>query len=314
MATSSQITRELVSETHVRQVETPELEQLTAIFGLGEERLTEISIDESIPQQCKDLVTDFAHAYFVTAKDLLPSVAQRRVTRSYSKTLSRVSSIVSQLSSGHRLSTPVTSLETSAARNVYMQELAEITTTIHVARPVAEATLELTNQQIDDILTGRTREESGLGCEMATVTPNETYAHVNLSKFRNLRRPNGEKFPSGKYYLHHLAALKEHGSRMMGTVYRPSGRGAGDQLQVSHLCHHSRCVRGDHLVIESSIDNLQRNVCRKQRIVRFSIGRRQFVFNPCPHRRTTRIRQQCILPEKLITAPRKGDRYYYFNE
>lgn len=289
--------------------------QLKGIFALGEERLVEISMDDSIPQRCKDLVSDFAQNYFITAKELLPISTTRRTTRSQSRQLSAISSaLLSQSSLPGRLLTPQTSQETSAARQIYIQELAERSATVRVERPVAEATLELSEAEIGQILETRTIAEGDIGCLVATITPNESYAHVNLSKFRNLRRRNGQRYPSGKYYLHHLAALSAHGASMLGTVYNSNDRVPREQMQVSHLCHNSRCVQGVHLVIESSADNIARNQCQNQKTVRFSIGRRQFVFNPCPHRRTTRVRQECILPEKEITAPRKGNRYYYFNE
>lgn len=114
------------------------------------------------------------------------------------------------------------------------------TDVVLVEKPVADATLELTNEQIERIFEGRVIEDANeLGCTVATITPNESYAHVNLSKFANLRRSDNSKFPTGKYYLHHLAALKEHGPNKLKAVYRPSTGRAKNQMQVSHLCHNS---------------------------------------------------------------------------
>lgn len=109
MATSSQQTVELISESQLSatQVSLPNLNRLKTLFELGEERLFEISQDESIPANCKDLVTDFAHSYFVTAKQLLPSITDKRITRSQSRALVQLSSsFLSQPYLRERLSTP----------------------------------------------------------------------------------------------------------------------------------------------------------------------------------------------------------------
>eukprot|EP01124_Arcella_intermedia_P002560 TRINITY_DN11395_c0_g1_i2.p1 TRINITY_DN11395_c0_g1~~TRINITY_DN11395_c0_g1_i2.p1 ORF type:complete len:136 (-),score=6.95 TRINITY_DN11395_c0_g1_i2:2-409(-) len=37
-----------------------------------------------------------------------------------------------------------------------------------------------------------------------------------------------------------------------------------NQVHISHLCHDSRCLNPEHLIIESSTTNLRRNNCRKE--------------------------------------------------
>jgi hypothetical protein len=140
---------------------------------------------------------------------------------------------------------------------------------------VANATLELTNDQVDQVLRNRTRPGPN-GCIMATISQNEKYASVNLAQFSNVRRRNEQRFPKGKYYLHHLAAKKKHGVRKLRSVY--ASQNNRDPLQISHLCHRPRCVNPEHLVIERMSDNLKRNGCKDQRIVNLRFRGSTFIF------------------------------------
>jgi hypothetical protein len=35
-------------------------------------------------------------------------------------------------------------------------------------------------------------------------------------------------------------------------------------LELSHLCHHKKCVKPDHIILESHINNMSRLHCEKQ--------------------------------------------------
>jgi len=55
-----------------------------------------------------------------------------------------------------------------------------------------------------------------------------------------------------KFYAHRLSYAAAHGIDSL-----PIDR----KSHVSHLCHNPRCVRPDHLVVESDLKNRSRNQC-----------------------------------------------------
>lgn len=69
---------------------------------------------------------------------------------------------------------------------------------------------------------------------------------------------------------------------------------------VSHLCHYRGCANPQHLVVENHDDNQERNSCQGK--VRYKVQTPEgwASINPCPHRATTRIKKECILPEVTI--------------
>jgi len=60
-------------------------------------------------------------------------------------------------------------------------------------------------------------------------------------------------------------------------------------MQVSHLCHNPQCWDPAHLLLESSVNNLARNICVGHKWITCPCSC-NFTFNPCPHN------PQCILP------------------
>ena len=48
-------------------------------------------------------------------------------------------------------------------------------------------------------------------------------------------------------------------------IFIRSGRIPGENEDLSHLCHHTKCVNADHLTIESHQINIERKQCRSAR-------------------------------------------------
>ncbi|KAK9343354.1 zinc-binding loop region of homing endonuclease-domain-containing protein, partial [Lipomyces starkeyi] len=60
---------------------------------------------------------------------------------------------------------------------------------------------------------------------------------------------------------------------------------------ISHLCHNGNCFNPEHLIVESSTNNLRRRICNGQKVLVHS----EFSYHPCPHGRIEKLRK-CILP------------------
>ena len=74
-------------------------------------------------------------------------------------------------------------------------------------------------------------------------------------------------------------------------------------FDVSHLCHYRGCSNPDHLVVEDHDDNQARNACQGKVIYDVDGQGGRITINPCPHRTTTAISKECILPVVRIRNP-----------
>ena len=89
-----------------------------------------------------------------------------------------------------------------------------------------------------------------------------------------------------EFYAHHLAIIAAQRSVELFDIFFEAPANAG---QLSHLCHSTRCIRADHLIIEPASVNLDRNKCRGHAWVTCPCGC-SHTFNPCVHT------PKCILP------------------
>ena len=67
-------------------------------------------------------------------------------------------------------------------------------------------------------------------------------------------------------------------------------------FDVSHLCHYGGCANPDHLVVEDHDDNQERNTCHGKVAYSVAGSGGRVRIHPCPHRNTTTIGKECILP------------------
>lgn len=206
---------------------------------------------------------------------------------------------------------PVTSHGSRVLREGFLDTLQQFSDR-GISKPVQNAILQITQEQAQSLIDEYCRETRS-GCRISRLTASERYSYVNLNR-STYRRSDGSRFPDGKYYLHHIAILLKRRSRtLLRSVYATSGTSSKDMLQVSHLCHRSHCLNPDHLVVEPMDDNLNRNRCQHQQIIDYNPGVGQrVILHPCPHRATTRLKTECILPTVVVheaTAP-----FLYYNE
>lgn len=191
------------------------------------------------------------------------------------------------------------------------------------SKEVQAAILSLPADEAREIIDLHSKHFTDLGCIEHSLTRSEKYGHINLSKVKDLRMPGTDnKYPSGKYYLHHIAVLlKNNGHNLLKSVLKvketAQAKLATQEFEVSHLCHNSRCINPSHLIVEPSKDNRARNACQGQRVVELTTEKnRTFVFHPCIHKKTTKARLECILEHvKLLESKRRKrqDRYIYQN-
>ncbi len=72
---------------------------------------------------------------------------------------------------------------------------------------------------------------------------------------------------------------------------------------ISHLCHNQGCSNPDHILVEDSKDNYERNSCHtKFRYEVQGLGG-LIAINPCVHRALLKSHKECILPLMQIENP-----------
>lgn len=115
-------------------------------------------------------------------------------------------------------------------------------------------------------------ETTQLGCIFDGLYQRQAYSKINL---RNTKGRHGKSL--GIVVSMRVMALFAAGraNEAMKTV--------GGDYHVSHLCHQSRCIRSDHLVVEKPDYNSRRNDCQGRTDGRL-----------CTHR------PQCLLPSKAV--------------
>lgn len=183
------------------------------------------------------------------------------------------------------------------------------------SREVGRAMLKITTELATAIIDKYSqRGESNIGCRLSTLTKNERYSSIDLSKTAYRVPDTNIKFPSGKYYLHHIAILQDPIQRhRLKAVFNTATSTVGNRYQVSHRCHQSHCINLEHLVIESAEDNLKRNSCQSQQIAVVKQGNRRLILHPCPHRALTKVKKECILHNVPVKFPAHGQDYVYYN-
>jgi len=107
------------------------------------------------------------------------------------------------------------------------------------------------------------------GCLLASKTSHEAKGYVRMKVPGSASRT--------EYYLHHLAI-------------RARDNELSADMEVSHLCHNRTCFNAAHLLVESALDNRNRNKCIGWTWIKCPHGGEQ--FNPCQHE------PQCILPKQ----------------
>jgi len=155
----------------------------------------------------------------------------------------------------------------------------------------AKIVLEFTPSYAKELLRTRTEPtpSNDIGCfnhTLAAHSKSTFYAKVNLKSQLGEVNKN--------VYLHHLAVLaktNEDGKAMLQGVYASSSLDGNQALEVSHLCHNTKCVNPDHLTVETKAANLGRSSCKNQKRVHFG----QKGYDPCDHRKAPTYKS-CILP------------------
>ncbi|KAK9368605.1 zinc-binding loop region of homing endonuclease-domain-containing protein [Lipomyces kononenkoae] len=114
-----------------------------------------------------------------------------------------------------------------------------------------------------------------LGCWESNMRPSCRGRYVRL-KLRKLHcRP----------FLHQIAVIADNrGAELKMTL-------KSNRFHVSHLCHNDLCFNSDHLIVESSTNNLRRRTCVGHKVIIYG----PFEFHPCRHGEVEKMRK-CILP------------------
>lgn len=178
--------------------------------------------------------------------------------------------------------------------------------------------MELTQTQVNNLITRYTRSQNENECWLSTLSEKEKYNSVALSKLSSVKLGSElRSFSSGPVYLHHLAVLlKRDGQALLRKVQSTRLKKKSEDIyQVSHLCHNSHCLNPSHLVVETKQDNLGRNQCQRQKKIKLNWLTGGMILHPCPHRKTTRLKLECILPSVTIDAAEvvntNGSTLYY---
>ncbi|KAK9359532.1 zinc-binding loop region of homing endonuclease-domain-containing protein [Lipomyces starkeyi] len=109
------------------------------------------------------------------------------------------------------------------------------------------------------------------------------YGRVNIKPLRELGvHPK----------LHQLAVIATNrGDELKKTL--DSSR----SFDVSHLCHNGKCFNPEHLIVESSTNNLRRTRCNGHKVITYG----SFTYHPCPHDGVEKMRK-CILTTLRLGA------------
>ncbi|KAK9483444.1 zinc-binding loop region of homing endonuclease-domain-containing protein [Lipomyces starkeyi] len=96
-------------------------------------------------------------------------------------------------------------------------------------------------------------------------------------------------------FLHQLAVIAtSRGDELKTTLDRSSWP---RRFDVSHLCHNGKCFNPEHLIVESTTNNLRRRSCNGQKVISYG----NFTYHPCPHDGVEEMRK-CILPTLRLEA------------
>lgn len=118
------------------------------------------------------------------------------------------------------------------------------------------------------------------GCLLARKKPSRTTGYVKMkTPGLNTRK---------EHYIHHVALLAADRRDDYERIHPKT-------TDCSHLCHHNNCFNAAHLNVEDKQTNLDRNGCKRAKIVYLDGELRD---NPCPHR------PSCLL-ERLDIESRK---------
>ncbi|KAK9243106.1 hypothetical protein V1506DRAFT_555654 [Lipomyces tetrasporus] len=69
------------------------------------------------------------------------------------------------------------------------------------------------------------------------------------------------------------------------------------RFDVSHLCHNGKCFNPEHIIVESTTNNLRRRSCNGHKVITYG----HFTYHPCPHGGVEKMRK-CILPTLRLEA------------
>ena len=107
-------------------------------------------------------------------------------------------------------------------------------------------------------------------CVLHLKALGERYPKMKVSLEPEGLPPTKKKRPS-EYSIHHL-------------VIRSKGELIIKGLEVSHLCHQSRCIEASHLIQESGALNRDRQPCAKAQLITITCDcGRTHTVNPCQH-------------------------------
>lgn len=146
----------------------------------------------------------------------------------------------------------------------------------------------------------RTEVALGMGCWVDTNAPTHANGYKSINLANTHSRVEGhtdKKIGLQKMYMHHLALV---GAGRRAELSRCTQ--ANSIFQVSHLCHNGGCYNPDHLVVEESWRNKDRNSCQGHERIDYT-GLGQMRYHPCSHGGEHNEYRRCVLPVRHITEP-----------
>ncbi|KAK9242183.1 zinc-binding loop region of homing endonuclease-domain-containing protein, partial [Lipomyces tetrasporus] len=135
---------------------------------------------------------------------------------------------------------------------------------------------QLTQEKANQIITSRHIRTTDLGCWEGNSRPDyKGYVYVMLSVCGEAQTAR----------VHQVALVAYNRRDELEATLGQSN------YDISHLCHNGNCFNPEHLIVESSTNNLRRRICNGQKVLVHS----EFSYHPCPHGRIEKLRK-CILP------------------
>jgi hypothetical protein len=155
-------------------------------------------------------------------------------------------------------------------------------------------------------LSGEPRNTNECSCLLSTKASGHDNGYVRVNLRNTQSRLPGRGNISCSPYLHQVAIIAK------GELDTLRDTGKSGAHQVSHLCHNANCFNSDHLQVETSALNKDRNACQGHKIVRFyhlddlenvrlDQHRNEYFteYHPCAHG-TRESRRRCILPVREV--------------
>jgi hypothetical protein len=244
----------------------------------------------------------------------IPAQILTRLYNGFTSEFTKAEAEIKRLHDANRILTD--EMHTLRAAAIERPTTADSTSTVHLMRTGIEAgrvseamripfgvnynnmTLITVAHARELVDTRRTEITTGLKCWIAGLEEahENGYKAVNLANtYSRAEGHTREKIGIRKMYLHHISLIADGRLDELGWCTQ-----ANNRFQVSHLCHNGGCCNPEHLVVEESARNKDRNSCQGHAIIEYS-GWGPVRYNPCRHGGELGVFRKCLLPTKHIT-------------